>query len=99
MFAISGYVAKMMGTAPRKPTHETYARAFVVIFRKGRRHKNTLIGRASIIMNIPIKILKVATGSNSAGFTKRPNVRNITIWNNHVIPSKKVVRLFLCTTL
>ena len=89
----------MIGTAPRKPTHETYARALVVIFRNGRRHKNTLIGRASMIMNIPIRILNTATGSNSAGFTKSPNVRNITIWNSQVIPSKKVVRLFLCTTL
>ena len=43
-----------MGTAPRRPTQQTYNRLLKVILRKGRRHNKTLTGRAKMIIKIPM---------------------------------------------
>ena len=86
----------MIGTAPRRPTQETYTLALVLICLKGARHKKTLMGRARMIMKKPTNKPSPAMGSKSRGLTSKPKVRNMTIWKSQVNPSKKVVTLFLC---
>ena len=57
------------------------------------------MGRATRIMKTPTKMPTPVTGSISCGLTKSPSVRNITICQSQVKPSKKVPMLFLCTIL
>ena len=51
--ATIGYVAKIMGTAPRRPTHDTYSRALVVNRLNGASDTITAKGRATSIKNAP----------------------------------------------
>ena len=88
-----------MGTAPRNPTHEMYSFPFVEKLRKGSKQRNTEMGRAKIIMNIPTVSPIPATGSSSWGLTSKPSMMNMAICQSHVNPSKKVPILFLCTIL
>ena len=50
----TGYVAKMMGTAPRRPTHETNDLERVVMALNGASERKTLRGRPTAIMKMPI---------------------------------------------
>src|SRR5690554_1452456 len=87
--ATNGNIAKIIGTAPLKPTQDTKILSFLSIFLKGSRHKNTVSGRETNI----IKKLMISPGirisSNSEGFTSKPNVKNKINCDNQAKPSKK----------
>lgn len=72
-------MAKIIGTAPLSPTHDIYTRALVVKFLNGNKHRKTVMGRANMIIKIPINRPIPITGNNSEGLTNNPNVRNMTI--------------------
>ena len=90
-----GYVAKIMGTAPRRPTHETKIRARRLKLRNGSRPKNTASGRATNIRNRATAPPRINTSGriSSSELTSNPMVMNMTICASHVNPSMKVVRL------
>ncbi len=72
IFAIRGYVAKNDEELLR--ANRPMKRMPVLLWSfsgMGEGTKIHLSGRASMIMNTPIRILNTATGSNSAGFTKK----------------------------
>ena len=90
-FATTGYVAKIIGTAPRNPTHEINQRDFKpTLPPNGNKLKNTLNGRPTTIINSAINNDTAAVPNISCGFTKSPKHKNITIWHNHDSPSIKV---------
>ena len=62
---IQGYVAKMMGTAPRNPTQATNSFPLKLIFLNGNKRAKTDTGRETKIINRPIKIPTPAIGNNS----------------------------------
>src|SRR5690606_30287254 len=71
-------IAKIIGTAPRKPTQEINVLDLKDIFLKGSKQRNTLRGRV-------IKIIKklminpgTMIGINSDGLMSNPKVRNIS---------------------
>ena len=86
-----------MGTAPRRPTQQTYNRLLKVILRKGRRHNKTLTGRAKMIIKIPISRPSQEMLIRSFGLTSKPRVRNMIIWKSQAVLSKKLVIFFLYT--
>ena len=86
-----------MGTAPRNPTHDVKNLALMVIPLNGAKDNNTARGLDTTIINIPTKIPTPAMGNSSEGFTNKPSVRNMIIWNSHDNPSKNFIELRLCT--
>jgi hypothetical protein len=68
---------------------------------KGAKHRKTDIGRAIIIIKMPIKMPAPATVGvkSSVGFTSKPNVKNIMICQSQVNPSKKVIKFFFMKKL
>src|SRR5690606_32699330 len=88
--ATSGNMAKIIGTAPRNPTQDIYTLSLVGIFGKGNKHKKTVIGREKNIIKKLIIKPGIIIGTNSAGFTSKPKVRNIINCDIHAKPSKKL---------
>ena len=84
-----GYVAKIIGTAPFRPTQDVKILALNEIFLNGSRHSSTVSGLPTNIRNRPISSAIGATVIISLGFTSRPSVRNIPICMIQVIPSMK----------
>ena len=77
--AAKGKIAKIIGTAPLKPTHETYNLSLSLIFLKGVKVRNTTIGRPKNIRNIDTINAGTITPTNSLGFTNKPRVKNNNI--------------------
>ena len=90
-------MAKIIGTAPRNPTHDTNTLSLKPYCLKNAKETNTLRGRVTNI--ITTLIIKPGTNTlfNSDGLTSSPSVRNIVSWHNHDIPSKKLRVDRLCT--
>ena len=94
-----GMIAKIIGTAPLKPTHDTYVLSLRVIFLNGKRHRNTVSGRAKNIIKKLIISPGTIIGISSCGFTSKPRVKNIINWKSHAKPSKNLIDDLLCTNL
>src|SRR5690606_1686683 len=89
-------IAKIIGTAPRKPTQEIKVLSFPPIFLNGNKHKNTLKGR---VMKIILKLMinpGTIMGISSEGLMSSPRVRNISNWLIQAMPSKKFRDERLC---
>ncbi len=80
-------IAKMIGVAPFRPTHEMKALALNESFLKGRSEMKTESGLPTKVMNTPIRRATGATDSISLGLTNNPKVRNIPICISHVTVS------------
>ena len=76
----------MIGTAPRRPTHDTKAISRSGI-RNGASIANTTIGRATSARKRPRKSPGPATHTSRDGNASRPSRRNIATWLNHAIAS------------
>lgn len=83
-------MANMIGTAPLKPTHDTYVLSLNCIFRNGSRQKITVNGREKNIIRKLIISPGIIMGINSCGFTSNPKVRNMINCDIHANPSKKL---------
>jgi hypothetical protein len=92
--ATNGYVAKTIGTAPRKPTQETNNLLRLFILKEERLIK-TLSGRATKIKKAEINNPIPMIGNMPEGFTNNPKVKNKTICINHVKPSNALMIVFL----
>ena len=97
--ATTGQRANRIGPAPLRPTQETNSLALGVIFLKGRRHRKTLAGRATIIIKAPMIMAGRAMPPNSEGLARRPSIRNISNCISQVIPLKKLRISFLYGSL
>ena len=75
--AIKGKIASTIGTAPRRPTQETYAIS-VGVKRKGARHKPTASGRATNISTAATPSAGQANPAISEGVTSKPSNTNIS---------------------
>src|SRR5690606_38785664 len=60
-------MAKIMGTAPRRPTQDIKILSFLGILRKGSRHIITLMGRVTNIIRTLMMIPGTIMGTNSLG--------------------------------
>ena len=87
--ATIGYVAKIIGTAPFRPTQEVNSLARNEILRNGSRQMKTVSGRPTKSRNNPMSKAIGATCSISCGLTSSPRLRNIPICIIHVMPSMK----------
>jgi hypothetical protein len=76
--ASTGIIARNIGTAPRRPTHEIKTISDPV-YRKGSKHSATAIGRATSIRTAAIKIEGQSIGTKALGATSRPSIRKRTI--------------------
>lgn len=83
-----GYVARMMGTAPRRPTQGTEAISRGEKRKKGSRPA-TATGRATRIRTADTARPAGATSTSRLGNARSPSIVNITIWASHAIPSLK----------
>ncbi len=94
MPAKSGKVAKTMGTAPLKPTHDKNAFSELGILKK-LRLVNTLMGRATRIKNKEIRSPMPITFKSSEADTRSPRLKNKIICISQAKPSNtfKTVRL------
>src|SRR5690606_22248592 len=77
--ARSGYVARIIGTAPRNPTHEIKSFSFTEKAEVGRSVRKTLTGLARKIKMIAINNPLVMMGGISVGKTSNPKVKNMVI--------------------
>ena len=95
MSALRQRVANMIGTAPRRPTHETKTLSLKCMRLKGKRQIKTLNGRE---MNMRAKLISspgIMIGTSSCGVTNNPKIKNIRSWKSHVRPSKNFMVEFL----
>lgn len=86
--AIIGNTARIMGTAPRRPTQLINTRSRRLKPRNGSRPANTDRGRAMNIIHIDSSSAGIAIGSRSEGVTSRPSTVNMAICASHAVPSK-----------
>ena len=75
--AVAGIVARMMGTAPRSPAHDSRA-CSRQSRRNGRSETTTAVGRATRTRMAATTRPGTATRGNSAGETSRPRIRKRT---------------------
>ena len=83
---ISGKIARIIGTEPRRPTQATKLASRALkpnSFMTG----NTAIGRATKISTAAITSPSSHTSSRDTGFISSPNTTNITIWLSQASPS------------
>ncbi|OPZ94487.1 MAG: hypothetical protein BWY72_02332 [Bacteroidetes bacterium ADurb.Bin416] len=71
-------IAKIMGTAPFRPTQDTNNLSLEGMRRKGARHRKTLKGRVTRISATLMSKPGTMIGINSLGLTSKPSVRNMT---------------------
>ncbi|MCY1185441.1 hypothetical protein D9M73_262180 [compost metagenome] len=85
--AISGNTARMIGTAPRRPTQEikAFSRPWKAL--NGSRLATTDKGRATRIIHRARPRAGRAMGSRSWGVTSRPSTRNMPICASQAMPS------------
>ena len=88
--ATTGQSAKRMGPAPLSPTQEAKALALNDRPLKGARHRNTLSGLATNIMNRPIISAGHAMEENCDGLARRPSIKNMSSCISQVMPSKNL---------
>ena len=86
--AIIGNTARIIGTAPRRPTQLINIRSRRLKPRNGSRPANTDSGRAIKIIHIDRMSAGIAIGHRSDGVTSRPSTRNMAICASHARPSK-----------
>jgi hypothetical protein len=77
--ARTGMIARKIGTAPRKPTHEMNVISGAV-YRNGSKHSATAIGRATSMSTAAIATEGASIGTKALGVTSRPSMRKRTIW-------------------
>jgi hypothetical protein len=77
--ASTGIIARKIGTAPRRPTHEMKASSSAV-YRKGSKHSATVTGRATSMSTTAIKSEGPSIGTKALGVTSKPSMRKRTIW-------------------
>ncbi|MNP41430.1 hypothetical protein D3C76_1351340 [compost metagenome] len=85
--AISGNTARMMGTAPRRPTQAMKAFSRSWKARKGNNPRKTDSGRARTIIHRARPRAGRMMGNSSWGVTSRPRTRNMPICASQVRPS------------
>ena len=97
----SGIVAKMMGTAPRRPAHEAKAThcqgigavRVVRLTHPGRRkapnEATTLSGRATTSRSAPARSATPTASPSRLGKASRPSMTNSPIWTVQANPSMK----------
>src|SRR3990167_7374009 len=85
--AISGNTARMIGTAPRRPTQAIKARSRSWKARNGSRPIKIDSGRANRIIHSARPRAGRAIGNSSWGVTSRPRTRNIPICASQARPS------------
>ncbi|MCY1181108.1 hypothetical protein D9M73_215950 [compost metagenome] len=85
--AISGNTARMIGTAPRRPTQEINSFSRPWKARNGISPTSTDSGRATRIIHSARPIAGRAIGQRSCGVTSRPRTRNMPICASQAMPS------------
>lgn len=83
-----GMVARMMGTAPRRPAQESRVCSCQGM-RKGARLTITLRGRATMVRIRPTSRAGTMSSPISCGVTSRPSRTNMPIWAIQPSPSAK----------
>ena len=72
-------IARKIGTAPRRPTHEMKAISGAV-YRNGNKHNVTASGRATSMSTAATTSEVPRVGTKAVGVTSRPSMRKRTIW-------------------
>jgi hypothetical protein len=72
-------IARKIGTAPRRPTHEMKAISGAA-YRKGSKHSATATGRATSVSTAATTSEGPRIGTKALGVTSRPSMRKRTIW-------------------